>query len=189
MPIPGHRRSRTGDWQHRLQSCAVNQCSTFFFVSDETMPPASPFKLLSLCILGLTLSACSNQVDPNSPEGQRQAAFKQILGHSEPLGGMLLGRVAFDGEAFAAHAEGLVELIDAPWAHFPEPGESNQRNASRPEIWSDPEGFAAAIDAYKSAVNELAAVTREGVDSLDQVRQPLTAVQQACKACHDDYRR
>ena len=146
-------------------------------------------KILLLVVLGLTLTGCSNEADPDSPEGQRQATFKQFLQHSEPMGGMLRGRLEFDGEAFAGHARALAESADAPWALFPEPGESRQKTAALPKVWSDPQGFAQAIDRYQQAVADLAAVTAAGVTSPEQVDTSFTAVQQSCKGCHDNYRR
>ena len=57
-------------------------------------------KRLSVVLLAcLTLSACGG-VDPNSPLGQRKAIFKEMLKTSEDLGGMLRGRVTFDGQRF-----------------------------------------------------------------------------------------
>ncbi len=49
-----------------------------------------------LLLAGLTLAAC-DRVDPNSPLGQRKAIFKQMLKTSEDMGGMLRGRLPFDG--------------------------------------------------------------------------------------------
>src|SRR5690606_5586713 len=119
----------------------------------------------------------------------RQAVFKQFLQHSETMGGMLSGRVPFDGEALAGHAEGLAELVEAPWDYFPEPGDSRQRNAALPDIWQQPDAWQQAIADYRQAVADLLAVTREGVDSPEQVAAPGAAVQQGCKGCHDGFRR
>lgn len=149
---------------------------------------ASYPRILLLAALGLVLTGCGGPADPDSPEGKRQAVFKQFLSHSEPMGGMLGDRIPFDGEVFAAHAEGLAELVEAPWEYFPEPGDSKQRNAALPEVWSDPQGFQQAIDRYRGAVAELVSVTRQGVDSPEQVAEPMAAVQQSCKGCHQDYR-
>ncbi|MCL5042945.1 MAG: cytochrome c [Gammaproteobacteria bacterium] len=154
------------------------------------MSHVSPLKLFVLTSLSILLTACGSQsADPDSPEGQRQAAFTRMLNSSEPLDGMLRGRLAFDADIFAAHVQRLVELADVPWEHFPEPGDSRQPNAARPSVWSDAAGFAAAIEQYQHAVSELAAVTAEQGDDPDALRAPLTAVQQACRGCHDDYRR
>ncbi len=155
------------------------------------MQSVPTLKILSCLSLSLLLAACGNQqADPDSPEGQRQAVFQQYLQHSEPMGGMLSGRLAFDGEAFAVHATELGELADAPWGHFPAPDLNNpQPNAALPEIWSDADGFAARIDQFQAAVADLSLVTAAGVTSPEQVTPAMQSVQQACKACHDGYRR
>lgn len=155
------------------------------------MQPVPTLKILSCLSLSLLLAACGNpQADPDSPEGQRQAVFQQFLQHSEPMGGMLAGRLAFDGGAFAGHAEQLAGLADAPWKHFSEPDQDNpQPNAALPKVWSDADGFAERIGQYQTAVTDLNLITAKGVDSPEQVTSAMQAVQQACKACHDGYRR
>ena len=71
-----------------------------------------------LLLACLTLTACGG-VDPNSPLGQRKAIFKQMLKTSEDMGGMLRGRLAFDGQKFADGAVKLDALSHEPWQHFP----------------------------------------------------------------------
>lgn len=155
------------------------------------MQAAPTLKILSSLSLTLLLAACGNQqADPDSPEGQRQAVFQQFLEHSEPMGGMLAGRLAFDGAAFAGHASQLAELADAPWEYFPAPDQSNpQPNEALPDVWSDADGFAERITEYQTAVADLQLITAAGIDSPEQVTTAMQAVQQACKACHDGYRR
>ncbi|SDT87681.1 c-type cytochrome [Halopseudomonas salegens] len=154
------------------------------------MSHVSPLKLLGLTTLSILLTACGSQsADPDSPEGQRQADFKRMLNSSESLDGMLRGRLAFDADIFAAHVQRLVELTDAPWEYFPEPDDSRQPNAARPSVWSDAAGFADAIERYQQAVAELAVVTAEQGNEPDALLPALTGVQQACRGCHDDYRR
>jgi len=146
-------------------------------------------KFFVTALLGAALVGCSNEADPNSPEGKRQAVFKQMLKQSEPMGGMLSDRLPFDGNIFAEHAKKLAQLVDQPWSHFPEPGEDPETNRAKADIWSDPQGFAQAIDTYKTAVVDLTDATQGGVSGPAQVSDQLRAVQQACKACHDTYRR
>lgn len=75
-------------------------------------------KRISVVLLAcLTLSACGG-VDPNSPLGQRKAIFKQMLKTGEDLGGMLRGRIPFDGPKFAEGAVKLDALSHEPWKHF-----------------------------------------------------------------------
>src|SRR5450830_1182784 len=76
------------------------------------------FKKLTVVLLAcLALSACGG-VDPNSPLGQRKAIFKQMLKTGEDLGGMLRGRIPFDGAKFAEGAVKLDALSHEPWKHF-----------------------------------------------------------------------
>ena len=51
--------------------------------------------LLAGCLV-LLLAGCGG-VDPDSPMGKRQVIFKRVLWTSEGLGGMMRGRIAFDG--------------------------------------------------------------------------------------------
>lgn len=154
------------------------------------MTYALPFKLLGVTALSVLLVACGGQTaDPDSPEGKRQALFKQMLNNSEPLGGMLSGRLDFDADNFAMHVERLVDLADAPWEYFPEPGDSHQPNAALPSVWSDAAGFTTAIENYQQSLTELARVTAIQGDDPDALLAPLSKVQQACSSCHDDYRR
>lgn len=146
-------------------------------------------KFILVALLGAALVGCSNEADPNSPEGQRQALFKKMIKQSEPMGGMLSDRLPFDGMIFAEHAKNLAQLADQPWSHFPEPGAEPEPNRAKADIWSDPQGFAQAIDTFKAAVVDLTAATEGGVRGPGQVTDQLHAVQQACKACHDGYRR
>ncbi len=68
-------------------------------------------KRLSVVLLAcLTLSACGG-VDPNSPLGQRKAIFKQMLKTGEDLGGMLRGRIPFDGARCHRVTEAVVRRI------------------------------------------------------------------------------
>lgn len=146
-------------------------------------------KFILVALLGAALAGCNNEADPNSPEGKRQALFKQMIKQSEPMGGMLSDRLPFDGAIFAEHAKNLAQLADQPWSHFPKPGADPEPNRAKADIWSDPQGFARAVDTFEAAVADLTAATEGGVRGPGQVSDQLRAVQQACKACHDDYRR
>jgi cytochrome c556 len=156
---------------------------------NETMLPAPLHKILLTAFIVLAAAGCGNEVDPDSPEGKRQAIFKKMLNHSEPMAGMLGDRLPYDAETFAAHAQRLQALSSKPWDHFPEPGDNPQRTAAEPAVWADPLGFALRASDFETAATLLALKAGEGVDDPEMLREPFQAVQQACKACHDDYRR
>ncbi|HCW96514.1 MAG TPA: cytochrome C, partial [Pseudomonas sp.] len=74
---------------------------------------------LSVILAAIGLAGC-DRIDPNSPLGKRKAIYQQMLDIKEDLGGMLRGRLAFDGQKFAAGAAKLDELSRQPWQHYPQ---------------------------------------------------------------------
>lgn len=141
--------------------------------------------LLLLALSGLTLTAC-DRVDPNSPLGQRQALFKQMLNTSEDLGGMLRGRIGFDEKEFAAGAAKLDQLARQPWQHFPQVREED--SSARDAVWQRQERFQQlARDLEASTAALLLASTQPALKAA-ALEAPVDRVEQACKACHEEFR-
>ncbi len=144
-------------------------------------------KRLSVVLLAcLTLTACGG-VDPNSPLGQRKTIFKQMLKTSEDLGGMLRGRLAFDGQKFADGAVKLDALGREPWKHFPQVREEDESSA-RPEVWQQQARFQELAQQMEASTAELVAVTRTQPLQAAQLTAPMNKVEAACKACHSEFR-
>jgi cytochrome c556 len=144
-------------------------------------------KRLSVVLLAcLTLTACGG-VDPNSPLGQRKTIFKQMLKTSEDLGGMLRGRLAFDGQKFADGAVKLDALGREPWKHFPQVREEDESSA-RPEVWQQQARFQELAQQMEASTAELVAVTRTQPLQAAQLTAPMNKVEAACKACHTEFR-
>ncbi|MFK0086171.1 c-type cytochrome [Pseudomonas sp. NPDC090755] len=134
----------------------------------------------------LTLTACGG-VDPNSPLGQRKTIFKQMLKTSEDLGGMLRGRLAFDGQKFADGALKLDALSHEPWKHFPQAREDDETSA-RAEVWEKQARFQDLARQLEVATGELVAVTRTQPLKAAALQAPTDKVEAACKACHTEFR-
>ncbi|MCY1408217.1 Cytochrome c' [compost metagenome] len=144
-------------------------------------------KRLSVVLLAcVTLSACGG-VDPNSPLGQRKTIFKQMLKTSEDLGGMLRGRLAFDGQKFADGAVKLDALSREPWKHFPQVREEDETSA-RPEVWQQQARFQDLAQQMEASTAELVAVTRAQPLQAAELAAPMNKVEAACKACHTEFR-
>jgi cytochrome c556 len=139
--------------------------------------------LLPLCV---GLSACGG-VDPDSPMGKRQAIFKQMLKTREDLGGMLRGRLAFDGEKFRSGALELQQLSLQPWQHFPKVQDAGD-SAARSEVWQRQERFQQLARELETVTATLAAVSQRAPLTAEQVLAPQQAVEAACKACHQEFR-
>lgn len=142
--------------------------------------------VLFVALAAASLAGCGG-VDPDSPLGKRQAIFKDMLKTSEELGGMLRGRVAFDGERFAAQALRLDELSRTPWQHFPQVRDEGDSRA-RDEVWQRQARFtelARALEAQTLALRQTAGISPLKADAL---REPHQRVENACRACHEEFR-
>jgi len=133
----------------------------------------------------LVLGGC-NKIDPNSPLGQRQAIFKQMLKTSEDLGGMLRGRLKFDADAFASGAAHLDELSRQPWKHFPTVKEEHSN--ARDEVWQRQERFDELARDLEASTAALAAAGAAKPLLPETVAAPLQKVEDACEACHKEFR-
>ncbi|PWB32165.1 cytochrome C [Pseudomonas sp. SDI] len=144
-------------------------------------------KRLSVVALAcLTLTACGG-VDPNSPLGQRKTIFKQMLKTSEDMGGMLRGRLPFDGQKFADGAVKLDALSHEPWKHFPQV-KDNDESSARAEVWERQARFQELARQLEGVTGELVAVTRSQPLNAADLGAPMDKVEAACKACHTEFR-
>jgi len=139
-----------------------------------------------LLLVSVSLVGC-DRVDPNSPLGQRKAIFKQMLKTSEDMGGMLRGRLPFDGGKFADGALKLDSLAHGPWQHFPQVQDEGDSSA-RAEVWQRQARFEDLARQLESVTAQLVGVTRTQPLEMAQLKAPMDKVEAACKACHSEFR-
>ncbi|MDY7072316.1 Cytochrome c' [Pseudomonas hunanensis] len=128
-----------------------------------------------------------DRVDPNSPLGKRKVIFKDMLKTSEDLGGMLRGRLPFDGVKFADGALKLDSLSHQPWQHFPQVRDGGD-SAARAEVWERQARFHDLARQLEGVTGELVDVTRNQPLDAAQLKAPMDKVEAACKACHSEFR-
>src|SRR5690349_11123960 len=144
-------------------------------------------KRLSVVLLAcLTLSACGG-VDPNSPLGQRKAIFKQMLKTGEDLGGMLRGRIPFDGEKFADGAVKLDALSHEPWKHFPQVREQDHTSATN-DVWEKQARFQELARTLEAATGELVIASKVQPYKASLLGPAMQRVEDTCSACHKEFR-
>ncbi|MFP6847494.1 MAG: cytochrome c [Pseudomonas sp.] len=144
-------------------------------------------RYLLLPLLILTLTACGG-VDPNSPQGQRQTIFKQMLKVSENLGGMLRGRLAFNEQSFVEGAAELDQLARKPWQHFPQVREEGGESRAKDDVWQRQARFQELARAMEASTAELVAVTHAQPVTAESLAAPMQRVEDSCKACHEEFR-
>ena len=145
------------------------------------------FKRIAVVLLAcLTLSACGG-VDPNSPLGQRKAIFKQMLKTGEDLGGMLRGRIPFDGPRFAEGAVKLDTLSREPWKHFPQVREEDHSSA-KDEVWQKQARFQEMARTLEAATAQLVVASQVQPYKASNLGPAVQKVEDACSACHKEFR-
>ena len=145
------------------------------------------FRFTAAVAFGALLAACSSQVEdtrPGQPVKTRQTAFKAMLRSFEPMGVMLRDN-RYDPDKFVAMTATLMSQRDAPWSHFG-PDTNYPPTKATPKVWSEPEKFVQARQAFLAATDDFKAA----VDSKDKARveHSYQAVYDACQNCHKPFK-
>lgn len=141
-------------------------------------------KAITLALAALlTTSAIAHAADPIA---ERKHVFEQYKKTVGPMGKMLKGDTPYNKEEFSKLAAHLEALSQLPWQHFPA-GSDKGKTDAKPEIWSQPDKFKAAVDKHKAEVGKLKTVAASG--DLAAIKAQFGATQQTCKACHDNFRK
>ena len=141
-----------------------------------------------LWLAAFTVAAASAPVATTvAEEAEDQIKYRKNVmgvlgGHTGALFA-IAGNRAGSADHMDAHVDGLVGAAMMVKDVFPE-GSDFGETETKPEIWSDPEGFAAAVKKLEDAANGVLAA-RQGNGEMGAA---LKALGGSCKGCHDDYR-
>ena len=128
--------------------------------------------------LAVALPCAASQGDKD----YRHHTMEAIGGHMQALFDILRGKVDHS-EHLSVHAAALAELAEITPTLFP-PGSGDDTEAL-PAIWENPEDFAERLDAFKEAASNL----RDAAGTGGDLRAAAQQLGQACKGCHDSYRK
>lgn len=145
-------------------------------------------KLLRLCVSLIAVIAVAgcDRIDPNSPLGKRKAIYQQMLDVKEDLGGMLRGRLEFDPQGFASGAAKLDELSRQPWQHYPDVKEA--QSDARDDVWQQQARFNELARELEARTAALVSTTTSGAVTAQNVSPAFQQVEDACEACHQEFR-
>jgi cytochrome c556 len=124
-------------------------------------------------------------VAAESPQEQRHEMMEDVGGGAKTIGKMLEGENPFDAAAAMAALQTWAAAADEFGELFPEGSESGYDTEAKATIWSDREGFDAALQAWADAVDAAIAANPQDLESLQAAAGPVF---KKCKACHQDYR-
>ncbi len=120
-----------------------------------------------------------------SVQEERHELMESSKDAAKPIGAMLKGEQSFDA-AIAMESFGV-------WAHvaatagdlFPPGSETGYDTEAKDTIWTDREGFNAALETFAKAVDGAIEAAPQDLEALNEAAGPVF---KACKGCHENYR-
>ena len=114
----------------------------------------------------------------------RQSVLTVMSNHFGRIGAVVKGEAPYNKDDVAKNAALVATLSTLPWQAF---GPGTEGGKAQPDIWTENAKFKSANEKLQSATAELNLAAQSG--NLDNVKKAFGAVGQACKACHDDFRK
>ncbi len=116
---------------------------------------------------------------------ERQEAMEGIGTAMKTLGAIAKQQTPFDADVVKASAETIANHLNTAADLFPEGSDAGDVETwAKAEIWSDHENFRKDFETAEAAAVAMQSVTEEAAFG-----PALGALGNACKTCHDTYRR
>lgn len=142
---------------------------------------------LTAAILATAAFADSHSAkEPEPPVAARQHLMQMVGYHTGLLGAVAKGEMAYDAAMVSAAASNIAALANMQRATLWIEGTAQGASAgsrAKPEIWSDPNGFAEKFKAMADAAGALVTASDAAA-----VGAGMGALGGSCKACHEAYR-
>lgn len=128
---------------------------------------------------------------PNTPAGKAIAArhqgFKQLGGAFKAIFDQVKSSSP-DKAVILANAQKANSVAGQVGTWFPKGSgpEAGVKTSAKPQIWSDPQGFAAAVQKLQAETGKLQQVAAAG--DMAAIKAQVQATGGACKNCHDKFR-
>lgn len=143
------------------------------------------FLSIALLVAAGTSKLARAETSPANAIKYRQAIMKAINGHFSAF--FLINTGAVDqGPYLAAHVDALAALGAEIPALFPA-GSGTGKTEALAKIWEEPARFAQAATAGKDATAKLQAAVKSGDKA--EISAAAKSLGEACKGCHDRYRK
>jgi len=141
-------------------------------------------KMMLMLATGLMVSM-TVAVAADDPIHERHELMEDVGKAAKPIGSMFRGETEYDA-AVVMDSLGVFEGVGSQFGElFPEGTETGGDTEAAPAIWEDRDGFEAALNEWRSAVD---AAIEASPATLDEARPVVGKVFNACKNCHDGYR-
>ena len=121
----------------------------------------------------------------DSPQEQRHELMEDTGGGAKTIGKMLEGETAFDAGAAMEALQTWKNVAGQIGDLFPAGSETGYDTKAKAAIWSDREGFDAALKSWAEAIDGAIAADPQDLEALQAAAGPVF---KKCKACHEEYR-
>jgi cytochrome c556 len=114
----------------------------------------------------------------------RQSVMTVMGTHFGRIGAVAKGETPYNKDEVAKNAAIVAMMSNLPWQAF---GPGTEGGKSRPDVWSDSAKFKSAADKLQVATANLNTAAQSG--DLESIKKAFGATGQACKGCHDDFKK
>lgn len=132
------------------------------------------------------LPAAAQFARPEDAINYRKSAFTVMSNHIGRVGAMVQGKAPFDAKAAQDNADIALMMSKLTYTAFIE-GTDKGETRAKPEVWAERDRFKAAATKMQEEMGKLNAATKTG--NLDTIKAAFGPVGQACKNCHDHFRK
>lgn len=147
-----------------------------------------------LAVAAGTSTVAYAQLKPEDAIRARQSIMRVNGLNFGPLAGMAQDKIPFNKDAFVANAIRLESVWAMNPARFFVPGSDKPVAGAKiatftdakPEIWTQPDKFKAAMDRNTEEIGKLVAAARSGDEKA--MKAAAGDVGKACGGCHDDFK-
>lgn len=140
--------------------------------------------VLKLALLAGLASASTFAFAAGDPIAERKAMMKSVGAAAGASGAMMKGQTEFDPRVAMLALRTMNAVALGYGSKFPDGSDSGDTKAAA-SIWSDPDGYAAAIAKFEA--DTAAALSAPAAD-LDAFKAQFGMVAANCGACHQTYR-
>jgi cytochrome c556 len=120
-----------------------------------------------------------------SPQEARHELMEEVRDGAKPVARMLKGEQDFDAAIAMQSFQTWSRAAGIFGDLFPEGTQTGYETEAKATIWTDREGFDAALRKFDEAVNAAVEANPQDLEALKVAAGPVF---KSCKGCHEEYR-
>jgi len=140
--------------------------------------------LSTAALLAMSSTAFAQFQNADKAVEYRESVMTVMGTHFGRIGAVVKGDVPYNKDEVAKNAAIVSMMSTLPWQAF---GPGMEGGKAKSEVWSDNAKFKAAAEKLQLATANLNTAAQSG--DLDNIKKAFGSAGQACKGCHDDFKK